>query len=172
MSQNPDERFDVVDENDNPVRQERRAIVHRDRLLHRAVHILVFNAKGENYAQKRSMSKDTCPGMWTTSCSGHVDAGEDYDTAAVRELGEELGIFIPDASALTLLFKHPACRQTGMEFIQVYRLDWDGAIVPDPEEVMGGCWLTPAALTADMQSSPKDYAPAFRLVWEYAQKFL
>ncbi|HVU38173.1 MAG TPA: NUDIX domain-containing protein [Opitutales bacterium] len=84
--------FDVVDEHDQVVRQEARAEVHRQRLRHRAVHVLVFNAGGAVYLQRRSAQKDTYPLRWTTSCSGHVDAGEDYDTAVVRELGEELGI--------------------------------------------------------------------------------
>lgn len=86
------ELFDVVDEHDRVLRRETRAEVHRQRLLHRAVHILVFNARGEVYLQRRSAQKDTYPHRWTTSCSGHVDAGEDYDTAAVRELAEELGL--------------------------------------------------------------------------------
>jgi isopentenyldiphosphate isomerase len=86
------ELFDVVDEQDRVLRREARAEVHRQRLLHRAVHILVFNIRGEVYLQRRSAKKDTYPHRWTTSCSGHVDAGEDYDTAAVRELAEELGL--------------------------------------------------------------------------------
>ena len=86
------ELFEVVDEHDQVLRQESRTEVHRQRLLHRAVHVLVFNKSGEVYLQKRAATKDTYPNRWTTSCSGHVDAGEDYDTAVVRELKEELGI--------------------------------------------------------------------------------
>jgi isopentenyldiphosphate isomerase len=86
------ELFDVVDAHDQVLRQEPRADVHRQRLLHRAVHVLVFNSRGEVYLQKRSAKKDTYPNRWTTSCSGPVDAGADYDTAVLRELAEELGI--------------------------------------------------------------------------------
>ncbi|HTB63871.1 MAG TPA: NUDIX domain-containing protein, partial [Opitutales bacterium] len=86
------ELFDVVDDHDRVLRRETRNEVHRQRLLHRAVHVLVFNARGEVYLQRRSAKKDTYPNRWTTSCSGHVDAGEDYDTAVVRELAEELGL--------------------------------------------------------------------------------
>ena len=171
MPQSPNELFDVVDENDVPLRREKRAVVHRERLLHRAVHILVFNAKGEVYGQRRSLTKDTCPGRWTTSCSGHVDAGEDYDTAALRELAEELGIRVSTPQAIEFLFKHPAVRQTGWEFIQVYRLVWEGAIAPDPEEVMEGRWVSPEALTAWMRQSPHEFTASFRLVWEqYCEK--
>ena len=38
------------------------------------------------------MTKDTFPGAWDSSSSGHVDSGEDYDDCAVRELREELGL--------------------------------------------------------------------------------
>ncbi len=165
MSQNPDELFDVVDENDTPIRREKRAVVHREKLLHRAIHVLVFNSAGEVYGQRRSLTKDTCPGCWTTSCSGHVDAGEDYDTAAVRELGEELGIRVPGIQSLERLLKHPAIRETGWEFINIYRLVWDGPITPDPAEVMEGRWLSPESLTQWMEEKPRDFAPSFRLVW-------
>ena len=36
------------------------------------------------------MSKDSSPGLWDSSASGHLDCGEDYDACAVRELREEL----------------------------------------------------------------------------------
>ena len=83
--------FDVVDRSDNVLRQESRSVVHREELLHRAIHVFVFNKAGQIYLQRRSMGKDTAPGKWVSSCSGHVDAGEDYDEAAGRELIEEIG---------------------------------------------------------------------------------
>ena len=64
--------------------REPRSVVHARGLRHRAVHVLVFNSAGELFLQKRSMTKDNDPGLWDSSCSGHVDAGETYDEAAVR----------------------------------------------------------------------------------------
>src|SRR5271163_326450 len=63
--------------------------VHARKLLHRAIHVLIHDAQGCLFLQRRSMGKDTFPGCWDSSCSGHVDAGEDYFTAARRELVEE-----------------------------------------------------------------------------------
>lgn len=91
-AQNDDEIFDVVDENDVPVGKATRAEVHAKDLIHRAVHVLVFNRNGDLWLQKRSLAKDKNPGVWDSSVSGHLDAGEDYLTAAVRELGEEVGV--------------------------------------------------------------------------------
>ena len=90
--QNPEELFDVVDAQDRVVGQAPRREVHAKQLRHRAVHVLVFDEKGAVFLQKRSMGKDSCPGTWDSSCSGHLDAGEDYDAAAVRELREEIGL--------------------------------------------------------------------------------
>ena len=102
--------FDVVDRSDNVLRQESRAVVHREKLLHRAIHVFVFNKAGQLYLQRRSMAKDTAPGKWVSSCSGHVDSGEDYDKAAGRELIEEIGLHNP--VDLKRLFKEaPASRQ-------------------------------------------------------------
>jgi isopentenyl-diphosphate delta-isomerase type 1 len=169
--------FDVVDEHDRVLHQETRAEVHRRRLLHRAVHILVFNSRGDIYAQCRSATKDTYPGRWTTSCSGHVDAGEDYNHAAFRELAEELGLELPPASSATAkhealnplivpFVKYPPCRDTGWEFIWIYSLITDAPITPDPAEVSEGRWLSPAGLDAWMLAEPRAFTPSFLLVWK------
>ena len=42
--------------------------------------------------QKRSQDKDNFPGYCDISSAGHLDAGDDYEAAAYRELYEELGI--------------------------------------------------------------------------------
>src|SRR4029079_19384427 len=89
-----DEIFDVVNERDEVVGRAPRAEVHACGLLHRAVHVLVYNSKGQVFLQKRSMNKDRQPGVWDSSSSGHVDSGEDYDSCTVRELREELGLVL------------------------------------------------------------------------------
>ena len=55
-------------------------------LMHRVIHILLFNKKGELLLQKRSMDKDVAPGKWDTSVGGHVDPGEELPAAAAREM--------------------------------------------------------------------------------------
>ena len=44
------------------------------------------------FCRKDQFFKDSSPGLWDSSCSGHLDTGENYDSAAVRELSEELGV--------------------------------------------------------------------------------
>src|SRR2546430_17198688 len=87
-----EEIFDVVDERDEIVGRQTRSEVHRLGLKHRAVHVLVFNSRGQVFLQKRSLQKDRQPGLWDSSASGHLDCGEDYDACAVRETREEIGL--------------------------------------------------------------------------------
>src|SRR5215475_14454512 len=88
----PEDIFDVVNERDEVIGRQPRSVVHAQGLLHRAVHVLVFNSRGEIFLQKRSMKKDRQPGVWDSSSSGHVDSGEAYDETAARELREEIGL--------------------------------------------------------------------------------
>ena len=74
------------------IRQASRDEVHQKKLMHRSVHILVFNSQVNLFLQKRSLIKDENPGLWDTSAAGHLDSGEDYLNCAKRELKEELGI--------------------------------------------------------------------------------
>src|SRR3982751_5965774 len=105
-----EEIFDVVNERDEVIDRKPRSQVHRQGLLHRAVHVLVFNSRGQVFLQKRSMKKDRQPGVWDSSCSGHLNRGEDYDACAVRELQEEIGLS-PKVSPKRL-FKLPASSET------------------------------------------------------------
>jgi isopentenyldiphosphate isomerase len=56
-----EEIFDIVNERDEVIGRLPRSQVHREGRKHRAVHVLVFNARGEIFLQKRSMAKDTFP---------------------------------------------------------------------------------------------------------------
>src|ERR1051326_386591 len=119
-----EEIFDVVNERDEVIGQKPRSEVHRNGLMHRAVHVLVYNARGQIFLQKRSMKKDRQPGVWDSSASGHVDSGEDYDTTAVREVWEEIGLHLNYTP--TRLFKIDACEETDQEFVWVYRCESEG----------------------------------------------
>ena len=164
-----EEIFDIVNERDEVIGQRPRREVHQLGLWHRAVHILVFNARGDVFLQKRSMLKDTAKGKWDSSTSGHVDSGEDYDTSAVRELGEEIGLYVNTTPKR--LFKIDACKETGWEFCWIYRCENEGPFVLHPEEIETGAWFTPAAVTRWVEEKPMDFARAFVLIWKiYLQR--
>jgi isopentenyl-diphosphate delta-isomerase len=158
-----EEIFDVVNAQDEVVDRRPRAEVHRLGLMHRAVHVLVFNRRGEVFLQKRSWTKDREAGKWDSSSSGHLDSGEDYDAAALRELREELGWAA--AAPLERLFKLSACPDTDQEFVWVYRCEAEGPFTLHPEEISAGGWFSPERLQAWLAERPGDFAAAFRFLW-------
>ena len=158
------ELLDVVDENDTVIAVKTRGEIHARGLMHRAVHILVFNSQGEVFLQKRSMSKDEQPGKWDSSAAGHVDSGENYLDCARREIGEELGIVVEQP--LQLLFKLPACDLTGNEHCMVYRYDFDGPLVLQAEEIDEGAWIEPASMDQRVADNDAQLTDAIILIWK------
>jgi isopentenyldiphosphate isomerase len=180
MPQNLDELFDVVDENDQPIGTMARREVHRLKRRHRAVHLLVVNRAGKVFLHKRSMQKDLFPGFWDSSAAGHVGAGEDYDSTAVRELEEELGWKLPaDALAwkrrvggrapIERLFKIEAREETGQEFVWVYRVEAEGPFVLEADEIERGDWFSVEEIDRWLKERPGEIAPALLYLWPRAR---
>ena len=164
-SPNPDELFDVVDLDDRVAGQAPRREVHARKLPHRAIHVLIHDINGHLFLQRRGPGKDTFPGCWDSSCSGHVDAGEDYPGAARRELGEELG-WHEESLPLRPLLKLRASPETGCEFIQVFLLGpLSGPFDLNPEEITEGRWIVPDELDILIDEYPEHVAGALRLLW-------
>ncbi len=158
-----EEIFDVVDEHDAVVGQATRGEVHAGRLRHRAVHIFVFNTHGELWLQRRSHLKDKCPGLWDSSAAGHLDAGESYEAAALREVQEEMGV---EPRNLLEIGRLPASERTGMEFVGLYRAEHDGPFVCPPAEIDGGRFFRVEQITEWIGARPQDFAPGFLVCWE------
>lgn len=158
-----EEIFDVVNEHDEIIDQQPRSVVHAQNLRHRAVHVLVFNAAGQLFLQKRSMAKDNDPGLWDSSCSGHVDAGESYAVAAERELMEEIDLLVDEP--MEELFKIEASAVTGWEFAVIYRTESEGPFNLCPEEIDEGRWFTPEEIETALATEPENYSPTFRIIW-------
>lgn len=88
-----EEYFDLLDENGNKTGKTKlRSEVHRDGDWHRAVHIWIINSNGDVFLQRRCATKDSNPNMLGGSCAGHLTAGDDSLTGAIRELKEELDL--------------------------------------------------------------------------------
>jgi 8-oxo-dGTP pyrophosphatase MutT (NUDIX family) len=84
-----DESVAVFDATGRPVGALPRDEAKRSGLALGAVNVLLVNAQGEVLLQRRPDDKEN-GGRWDKTVGGHVDAGESFDAAAVREAGEEL----------------------------------------------------------------------------------
>lgn len=156
------EMFDVVDEQNNVIGQRARGEVHRERLRHRAVHIFVYNRRGELFLQLRSRWKDAQPRKWDSSAAGHVNAGDTYEFTAPRELEEELGVTAP----LIQIGEIAACRNTGWEFVKIYRAEHDGPFRLPPSEIESGAFFTPEQIKRWIAARPDDFAKGFLECWK------
>lgn len=164
----PEEIFEFVNDRDEVMGRAPRREVHQRGLKHRAVHVLVFNARGQLFLQKRSLKKDCFPGAWDSSASGHLDPGESYDACAVRELREELGLELAHPPAP--LFKLEACPETGQEFVWVYRCVAEGPFTLQAEEIERGGWFSPEEINRWLAERPTEFASGFVLIWQRLQQ--
>ncbi len=167
VPQGAGEIFDIVDANDEVIGTATRAEVHAQKLVHRAVHVFVFNKRGDLLLQKRSRLKDSCPGLWDSSVSGHIDSGETYEAAAVRELHEEMGIAVSEPPEEIGRITPGA--DTGWEHVRLYRVQHSGNIHFPAAEVDAALAFPLAEIQAWTTNRPADFAPGFLACWEKFQ---
>ena len=166
MARTLEERFPVVDEHDRKIGDASRSEVHENNLRHRAVHVLIFNQKGEVLLQKRSPWKDRHPSLWDSSAAGHVNADEEYDTTARRELAEELGVEME----LNRVAKIPASERTGEEFVWLYSGQSEGPFHFPWAEIDAVQFFPVPVVDKWNAQKPEEFAPGFRECWAIWRK--
>jgi len=150
----------VVDKHDRVIGKAARWQIHQKNLMHRSIHILVFNSNNQIFLQKRSNTKDENPGYWDTSAAGHVDAGETYYECAERELWEELRI----KESLKFLAKIQACNETYQEHVQVYICKTNDSITINKEEISEGKYFDWASLPNVIHKNTENFTSSFKLI--------
>ncbi|MGE4299864.1 MAG: NUDIX domain-containing protein [Desulfovibrionaceae bacterium] len=163
------EYLDVVDAQDRPLAVLPYAEVHRQSLMHRSVLVLVYQASGKLYLQKRAKNKSLYPGRWDLSATGHVRAGESREDAACRELEEELGITGP---RLTVRHTIPASPATNHEHVTLYAA---GVVSqpprPNPDELEGGMFVDSDELDYLAEHFRDMLTPGLVYFWEKGMLF-
>ena len=161
------EIFDIVDDEDRVVGQATRAECHGNpALIHRVAHVLVVNAREELLLQKRSPGKDIQPGKWDTSVGGHLDPGESYHDAAVREMREELGLV---GLPLTFLYKSKIRNEIESENIATFLTCHDGNVAWDEGEITDVRYWSEAEIVASLGTGV--FTPNFEEEWRLYREF-
>ena len=138
---NPEEIFELVDGKGKVIGKVKRADAHKNpSLRHKAVHLIIFDTKGRILLQKRSRFKDLNPFFWTVSVGGHVDLGESYKNAAIREAKEELAIKLKPQK-IKLLGKNLTSNLNESELIEVYSTVYKGRMEPNLKEIEKVEWF-------------------------------
>ncbi|MFO1093823.1 MAG: NUDIX domain-containing protein [Planctomycetaceae bacterium] len=103
----------------------------------------------------------------TSSASGHLAVGEDYATAAVRELEEELDC----GALLDFAAKFPASAETANEHTYLYiGKRTDATPVPDSDEIAELEWVSSEEVTRRMVADREDFTPPFRVLFEWCRR--
>lgn len=133
-----DEPVDLVDEAGRVLGRAPRREVRAKNLLHPGVGILCWNRTDELYVHRRTETKDVFPGLYDMFVGGVVACGESYESAAAREVEEELGIA---GAALEPLFVHVYRGPHNWSRVAVFELEWNGPIRHQASEVAWGAWM-------------------------------
>ncbi|MFA5021958.1 MAG: NUDIX domain-containing protein [Patescibacteria group bacterium] len=163
------EILDIVNLNDQVIGQAPKPEIYQQLLCHRIVHILIFNDQGKMALQLRSAKVNFCPLHWSTAVGGHVQTGETYETAGLREYEEELG----QQSQLQFLSKdlyqlpnRPA------KFLATFTTKFNGPFKPDLEVVEKVNFFTLAEIQKMIASGEKFHPELlFILTKHFLQKY-
>lgn len=156
-------KITFVDEDDNIIGSGSRAEAVSKGIIHRIVRIFVFNPQGELLVQKRSATVAS-PNKWDQSAGGHVDEGEEYLTAALRELEEEIGISSAALKEVKKFFTdtNDDDSESKKRFNMLYETVDEGSTVSvDEREVSEVRWIGMDELGEWMQKRPQDFTRGF-----------
>ena len=107
---------------------------------HMVVHICIFNSRGEMLIQQRQPFKIGAPNMWDVTVGGSAVSGDTSQTAAEREVFEEIGLKINLQNIrphLTINFDH------GFDDFYLIQKDVDiTTLTLQYEEVQQAKWAT------------------------------
>ena len=96
-----DELIDILTPDGKPTgRTALKSEAHQKGLYHATVHVWFYTDDKKIVLQKRASIKKVFPNRWDVSVAGHIGAGEDEVSTAIREVKEEIGLTI-SASELT-----------------------------------------------------------------------
>lgn len=94
-----DEQIDHVDEQGNVIEVVSRGRMRAETLRHRCTYVAVVRSNGALVVHRRAEWKSIYPGFWDLGFGGVCGAGEDWYSAAVRELAEESGLTLDDLTS-------------------------------------------------------------------------
>jgi isopentenyl-diphosphate delta-isomerase len=132
---------------------------HEQGLLHRAFSVFVVNRDGDILMQRRAAVKYHSAGLWSNTCCGHPRPGEPVEVAALRRLGEEMGI----ACELkpVAVFQYRADVGHGLienEIDHLFIGVCDDLPIPNPDEVGEWMYISPDSLATSLSEAPGNFS--------------
>ncbi|MBI4274388.1 MAG: NUDIX domain-containing protein [Rhizobiales bacterium] len=158
MTMNYDQVVLLDSETDHPIGVADKTLAHTSGYYHSATSVILIDSAGRQLIQQRALSKYHCAGLWSNACCTHPKHGEDARDAALRRLGEELGITTRLVSIGVVRYKArvPAkagngCVDRSMmehERVELFGGFYDGPCWVNADEVADTQWKTIPELKA------------------------
>lgn len=133
-------KYPIVNDLDQIIGYKDKDQSYEERAMLRSVQIFVYNSKGELYIQKRSKNKSRYPSYFCASVAGHVEPGESYRQAAIREIKEELGLKIENLKFITK--EKTPVGKNNYAMMAFFTIKTDQSITLQEEEIDSGNFYT------------------------------
>lgn len=131
---NKADTLEIIDESGKVIGIEDFVEAHKKGLLHRFCRVLVVNSKDEVVLHKRSEFVSDAGRL--DSAGGHLDVGETYQVAVLRELEEEMGISVDITDTICLGHIEDRTRPEKENMIgEVFMTRHDGPYIAEENEV-------------------------------------
>lgn len=115
--------------------------LYEKKLWCRTTNIYVLNSSGQVLCHQRALDKERYGGAWSTHFGGHVTEGESFKISALKEVMEELGLYVlPFQLIPWRTSKITAARIWVRDFITVYDGDIKNLTIQE-EEVQQIKWF-------------------------------
>lgn len=154
-----DDNIILVDFLDREIGYEEKMKAHVSPMLHRAFSIFLYHDR-KFLLQRRALGKYHSGGLWANTCCSHPRKGESLQQAVDRRLLEETGISCPVQEAGTFIYSYQFNDNLyEYEYDHVFVGDYQGTVVPNPQEIEEMAWVGVEELLDDLVERPLKYAP-------------
>ena len=157
----------LVDKLDNKIGICEKLKAHKERKLHRAFSIFIFNSKGELLLQQRAKKKYHSGGLWINTVCSHPEPNLDILISAKNRLKEEMGFTTEVKELFSFIYKSDyKNRLTEYEFDHVFFGLYEKNPKPNSDEVMDYKWMKLENIKKDINDNPNNYTSWFKIILE------
>ncbi|WP_375426352.1 isopentenyl-diphosphate Delta-isomerase [uncultured Friedmanniella sp.] len=161
-----EERVVLLADSGEPVGTSLKSEVHGTSTpLHLAFSLYLFDADDRLLLTRRALDKRTWPGVWTNTCCGHPQPGEQAEDAVRRRVGQELGMELAELTCVLPDFAYTAVDASGVmenEICPVFSartLHPDADPLANPAEVMDWKWGPWQDIVSSVAATPYVFSP-------------
>ena len=152
-----------VDLNDNEIGYGEKLDTHVRNILHRAFSVFLYS-NGKILIQQREKNKYHSGELWANSCCSHPRQGEEVIEAAHRRMEEELGIKEGTCDLQEIdsfIYFQSYGNLSEYEFDHVIVGEYEGEIIPNPEELQDYRWISYEELEKELMEQPEKFSAWF-----------